>query len=73
MTGMARAVQLLGLRACLVESIMDAGEGLPGSWTKRTSEECIQVECTIHMYCSVRMMTMHVLCNFEATMDFLSL
>ncbi|XP_022887676.1 uncharacterized protein LOC111403407 [Olea europaea var. sylvestris] len=41
-TGMARAVQLLGLRACLVESIMDAGEGLPGSWTKRTSEECIQ-------------------------------
>ncbi|KAL2510366.1 5'-deoxyadenosine deaminase [Forsythia ovata] len=41
-TGMARAVQLLGLRACLVQSIMDAGEGLPASWAKWTAEECIQ-------------------------------
>ncbi|KAK2636852.1 hypothetical protein Ddye_031644 [Dipteronia dyeriana] len=41
-TGMARAVELLGLRACLVESIMDSGEGLPASWAIRTTDDCIQ-------------------------------
>ncbi|KAH7570536.1 hypothetical protein JRO89_XS05G0129000 [Xanthoceras sorbifolium] len=41
-TGMARAVELLGLRACLVESIMDSGEGLPVSWAVRTTDDCIQ-------------------------------
>lgn len=40
---MARAVQLLGLRACLTESIMDTGEGLPASWAIRTTDHCIQV------------------------------
>lgn len=39
---MARAVQLLGLRACLTESIMDTGEGLPASWAVRTTDHCIQ-------------------------------
>ncbi|XVE66055.1 hypothetical protein DITRI_Ditri08aG0050800 [Diplodiscus trichospermus] len=39
---MARAVELLGLRACLTESIMDSGEGLPASWGIRTTDECIQ-------------------------------
>ena len=39
---MARAVELLGLRACLVESIMDCGEGLPPSWAGRTADDCIQ-------------------------------
>ncbi|KAL0335928.1 UNVERIFIED_CONTAM: 5-methylthioadenosine/S-adenosylhomocysteine deaminase [Sesamum radiatum] len=42
-SGMARAVELLGMRACLTQSVMDAGEGLPASWGKRTAEECIQV------------------------------
>lgn len=42
-SGMARAVELLGIRACLTESIMDSGEGLPESWATRTTEECIQV------------------------------
>ena len=43
-SGMARAVELLGLRACLAQSTMDAGEGLPASWVTRTTDECIQVE-----------------------------
>lgn len=44
MSGMARAVEELGLRACLTESIMDTGEGLPTSWAMRTTDDCIQVE-----------------------------
>jgi hypothetical protein len=43
-SGMARAVELLGLRACLVQSTMDSGEGLPASWVTRTTNDCIQVE-----------------------------
>lgn len=42
-SAMARAVQVLGLRACLAESIMDSGEGLPLAWANRTTEHCIQV------------------------------
>lgn len=42
-SGMARAVELLGIRACLTQSIMDRGEGLPASWAARTTDECIQV------------------------------
>ncbi|XP_059656614.1 uncharacterized protein LOC132303396 [Cornus florida] len=41
-SGMARAVELLGLRACLTQSTMDFGEGLPTSWTKLTTHDCIQ-------------------------------
>lgn len=40
---MARAVEQLGLRACLTQSTMDAGEGLPPSWAARTTDDCIQV------------------------------
>lgn len=43
-SGMARAVELLGLRACLVQSTMDSGEGLPALWATRTTDDCIQVE-----------------------------
>ncbi|KAM3705948.1 hypothetical protein ACJW31_03G116700 [Castanea mollissima] len=43
-SGMARAVELLGLRACLAQSTMDAGEGLPASWVTRTTDECIQLQ-----------------------------
>ncbi|GMH20387.1 hypothetical protein Nepgr_022228 [Nepenthes gracilis] len=39
---MARAVELLGLRACLTESIMDSGDGLPASWSTRTAKQCIE-------------------------------
>ncbi|KAJ9709922.1 hypothetical protein PVL29_001416 [Vitis rotundifolia] len=39
---MARAVELLGLRACLVQSTMDSGQGLPPSWADRTTDDCIQ-------------------------------
>ncbi|WRX13586.1 Amidohydrolase-related - like 3 [Theobroma cacao] len=42
-SGMARAVELLGLRACLTESIMDSGEGLPSSWGMRTTDDCIEL------------------------------
>ncbi|KAM7503044.1 hypothetical protein LguiB_001948 [Lonicera macranthoides] len=41
-SSMARAVELLGLRACLVQSTMDSGEGLPPSWAIRTTQDCIQ-------------------------------
>ncbi|PSR84739.1 5'-deoxyadenosine deaminase [Actinidia chinensis var. chinensis] len=41
-SGMVRAVELLGLRACLTQSIMDSGEGLPASWDLRTTDDCIQ-------------------------------
>ncbi|XP_062110751.1 uncharacterized protein LOC133822431 isoform X2 [Humulus lupulus] len=40
--GMARAVELMGLRACLAKSSMDAGDGLPSSWAAQTTDECIQ-------------------------------
>lgn len=41
---MARAVELLGLRACLTQSTMDSGEGLPVSWSNCTTEKCIEVQ-----------------------------
>ncbi|KAK7310343.1 hypothetical protein RJT34_07803 [Clitoria ternatea] len=41
-SGMARAVHLLGLRACLTQSTMDFGHGLPSSWATRTTHDCIQ-------------------------------
>ncbi|KAI4336545.1 hypothetical protein L6164_015060 [Bauhinia variegata] len=41
-SGMARAVELLGLRACLTQSTMDYGDGLPSSWAARTTADCIQ-------------------------------
>ncbi|KAL7241305.1 hypothetical protein ACSBR2_006847 [Camellia fascicularis] len=41
-SGMVRAVELLGLRACLTESTMDSGDGLPASWGVRTADDCIQ-------------------------------
>ena len=50
-SGMARAVELLGLRACLAQSTMDAGEGLPASWVTRTTDECIQVENIFSFFC----------------------
>ncbi|XP_045802539.1 5-methylthioadenosine/S-adenosylhomocysteine deaminase-like isoform X2 [Trifolium pratense] len=41
-SGMATAVQLLGLRACLAQSTMDSGHGLPSSWSALTTHDCIQ-------------------------------
>ncbi|XP_021723049.1 uncharacterized protein LOC110690507 isoform X2 [Chenopodium quinoa] len=41
-SGMAKAVELLGLRACLTKSIMDSGEGLPALWSSQTTDQCIQ-------------------------------
>jgi len=40
---MARAVELLGLRACLTKSTMDCGEGLPANWSSCSTDNCIQV------------------------------
>ena len=42
-SGMARAVHLLGMRACLTQSTMDSGHGLPSSWASRTTHDCLQV------------------------------
>uniref|UniRef100_A0A6N2MH67 peptidylprolyl isomerase n=1 Tax=Salix viminalis TaxID=40686 RepID=A0A6N2MH67_SALVM len=47
-SGMARAVEKLGLRACLTESIMDTGEGLPTSWATRTTDDCIQSQMELY-------------------------
>ncbi|EYU37407.1 hypothetical protein ABFS82_11G075800 [Erythranthe guttata] len=47
-SGMARAVELLGIRACLTQSVMDSGEGLPESWAERTAHECIQSQKDLH-------------------------
>ncbi|MCL7037244.1 hypothetical protein MKW94_028053 [Papaver nudicaule] len=41
-SGMARAVELLGLRACLAKSTMDCGEGLPEEWGVQSTDYCIQ-------------------------------
>ncbi|RZC59708.1 hypothetical protein C5167_007012 [Papaver somniferum] len=41
-SGMARAVELLGLRACLVQSTMDCDEGLPEKWGVQSTDYCIQ-------------------------------
>lgn len=40
---MAKAVELLGLRACLTQSTMDSGDGLPALWAAQTTDDCIQV------------------------------
>lgn len=39
---MAREVESLGLHACLAQSIMDFGEGLPTYWVVRIAQECMQ-------------------------------
>ncbi|CAN6333907.1 unnamed protein product [Urochloa humidicola] len=41
---MARAVELLGLRACLTKSTMDCGEGLPPNWSSCSTDDCIQLQ-----------------------------
>lgn len=43
-SGMARAVKLLGIRACLTQSTMDAGEGRPANWAIHTTDYCIQLQ-----------------------------
>lgn len=49
---MARAVELLGLRACLVQSTMDSGDGLPASWASHSTDDCIQVKYSL--FCDIR-------------------
>ncbi|XP_065009285.1 uncharacterized protein LOC135639457 isoform X1 [Musa acuminata AAA Group] len=41
-SGMARAVKELGLRACLTQSTMDTGDGLPENWSASSTDDCIQ-------------------------------
>ena len=41
--GMAKAVELLGIRACLTKSTMDSGDGLPANWKASSTDYCIQV------------------------------
>lgn len=40
--GMARAVELLGMRACLTQSTMDSGHGLPAKWSNHSTHFCIE-------------------------------
>lgn len=46
-SGMASAVNLLGLRACLTQSTMDSGHGLPSSWAALSTHDCIQVRVRV--------------------------
>ncbi|KAL3696224.1 hypothetical protein R1sor_010300 [Riccia sorocarpa] len=43
-SGMAKAVEKLGIRACLARSTMNTGEGLPALWAQETTETCIKVQ-----------------------------
>ncbi|XP_024388472.1 uncharacterized protein [Physcomitrium patens] len=43
-SAMARAVEELGIRACLTRSTMDCGEGLPPTWASETTESCLQTQ-----------------------------
>lgn len=54
-SGMARAVEELGLRACLAKSSMDTGDGLPANWSACSTDNCIQV---------LNHTTHSTLCNF---------
>ncbi|KAJ0988784.1 hypothetical protein J5N97_007140 [Dioscorea zingiberensis] len=47
-SGMARAVELLGIRACLTQSTMDSGEGLPEKWRSHSTDYCIQSQKELH-------------------------
>ncbi|XP_078434811.1 uncharacterized protein LOC144705848 [Wolffia australiana] len=47
-SGMAKAVTVLGIRGCLTKSTMDSGEGLPETWKSFSTEECIQSQ--LHLY-----------------------
>lgn len=47
-SGMARAVELLGLRACLTQSTMDSGQGLPAYWNVHSTDHCIQSQKELH-------------------------
>ncbi|KAH7683250.1 S-methyl-5'-thioadenosine deaminase protein [Dioscorea alata] len=46
--GMAKAVELLGIRACLTQSTMDSGEGLPVNWRSHSTDYCIQSQKELH-------------------------
>lgn len=41
--GMGRAVEEIGVRAVLVQSTMDCGEGLPAAWV-RSTDECLALQ-----------------------------
>ncbi|CAA6659986.1 unnamed protein product [Spirodela intermedia] len=47
-TGMAKAVELLGIRACLAQSTMDSGEGLPARWKPYSTDDCIQSQMNLY-------------------------
>lgn len=53
-SAMAKAVELLGLRACLTQSTMDSGDGLPELWAARTTADCIQVSVVVGFLVFVR-------------------
>ncbi|MDR3254810.1 MAG: amidohydrolase [Synergistaceae bacterium] len=49
-SGMARAVKEIGLRAKLAKSVMDCGDGLPKKWRKTTKEELDKQESDLKKY-----------------------
>jgi 5-methylthioadenosine/S-adenosylhomocysteine deaminase len=49
-SGMARAVGEIGLRAKLAKSVMDCGEGLPKKWRKTAKEELDKQESDLKKY-----------------------
>lgn len=61
-SGMAKAVELLGLRACLTQSTMDTGDGLPASWAAQTTDDCIQVSMPLGTF-NVSMLDSYITWN----------
>ena len=64
-SGMARAVKLLGIRACLTQSTMDSGEGLPEKWGIHSTDYCIQVK-----YCHCILYVMFQISAHSADVNF---
>ncbi|KAL2632964.1 hypothetical protein R1flu_004443 [Riccia fluitans] len=49
-SAMAKAVEELGIRACLARSTMDTGEGLPAVCAQETTDTCIKVDSRGPLY-----------------------
>lgn len=49
-SGMAKAVELLGIRGCLTQSTMDSGHGLPSNWSNLSTDYCLEVFCNLSAY-----------------------
>ncbi|KMZ60430.1 5-methylthioadenosine/S-adenosylhomocysteine deaminase [Zostera marina] len=47
-SGMAKAVELLGIRGCLTQSTMDSGHGLPSNWSNLSTDYCLETQKSLY-------------------------